>query len=148
MSLTESADLELGPLALLHQEARRSVFKDLRKTVGDRTALSALQCLVGLVPSKAGTRCCGGTRVPPPTTWNLAECLTPVDRVTPQLQDLSCGGTLKEAAFDGELSGSQSELVWAILGGLREDGPTSSAHLLVSALEGDSKSFPLFFFFE
>lgn len=44
---TESADLELGPLALLHQQARDSVFRDLRKMVGDRMALSALQCLVG-----------------------------------------------------------------------------------------------------
>lgn len=45
--LTESADLDLSPLALLHQEARCSVFKDLRKVAGDRVVLAALQCMVG-----------------------------------------------------------------------------------------------------
>lgn len=53
VSLTESADLELSPLALLHQEARRCVYKDLRKVAADRVVLSALQCLVGLAPSVA-----------------------------------------------------------------------------------------------
>lgn len=62
--------------------------------------------------------------------------------------------TLKDAACDGVLSDSQSELVWAILGGLGEDELTSSssgesallraAHLLVSALEGDCRSFKCF----
>lgn len=57
-------------------------------------------------------------------------------------------------ALDGELSGSQSKLVWAILGGLGEEELTSSssgesavlgaAHLLVSALEGDIISFRCF----
>lgn len=62
VSLTGSADLELGPLALLHQEARRSVFRELRKVAADRTVLSALQSLVGLAPPQAE----GGSAEPRP----------------------------------------------------------------------------------
>lgn len=62
VSSTESTDLELGPLALLHQESRRSIFKDLREVVRDRTALSSLECLVGLAPSLVEMRRCRATQ--------------------------------------------------------------------------------------
>lgn len=87
-------------------------------------------------------------RGPPP--------LTPPPPSLSQLQDLSCGETLEAVTFDrgGELSDSQSALLWAILGALGEEEVTSAssgesallgaAHLLVSALEGDLRSFRCF----
>lgn len=105
--LDESTDLELGPLALLHQESRRSIFKDLREVVRDRTALSSLECLLQDLSRGEKLKVAAHGGELSDSQWELVWAV---------LRGLG----------EEELTGSSSSGESAVL---------SAAHLLVSALE-------------